>query len=364
MWPRIDYRSALHRALYNGRIACAQYIIANRGRETIKAKDREGNSPFDVLNSTLNNTNPTPLCEAKGACDLFTFGSNKNNTLGFGDGDDRSHPEKVQLIRPVKKDESPLSKFRPSRIRDVQMAKMHTAILTTDNEANLYTCGFNGTIGRYFCPIISLHRLASSTNQSVGAQFLPKPVIGIPDTVTGVALGQDHTIAVTKSGTVYTWGSNQHGQLGYILDLTVNTDNVQKVPRKVISILKRVEIIGVTASSLHSACFSNESLYTWGLNRGQLGYAAGDESPIQNIPKKVTSLTGPVEMATAIDNATICLLKNHDVLVFANGGSFRVRYLFAKLELTTDSTWICLHITPLGFQCHLSSVLDKCMLPT
>jgi inhibitor of Bruton tyrosine kinase len=147
----INGRSALHRALYNGRIACAQYIIANRGRETIKVKDRESNSPFDVLNSTLNGTNPPPLyVYSKGGSDLFTFGSNKNNTLGFGDGDDRSHPENVHVMRPVRKDEGALSMFRPSRIRDVQMAKMHTAIVTTDNKDNLYMCGFNGTTGRFY----------------------------------------------------------------------------------------------------------------------------------------------------------------------------------------------------------------------
>jgi len=142
-------RSALHRALYNGRIACAQYVIATRGRDTIKAKDRESNSPFDVLNSTLNGTNPPPLYDSKGGSDLFTFGSNKNNSLGFGDGDDRSHPEKVQVIRPTRKDETPMSMFRPTRICDVQMAKMHTAIITTDARDNLYMCGFNGTSGRY-----------------------------------------------------------------------------------------------------------------------------------------------------------------------------------------------------------------------
>jgi alpha-tubulin suppressor-like RCC1 family protein len=144
-----DDRSALHRALYNGRIACAQYIIANRGRDTIKVKDRESNSPFDVLNSTLNGTNPPPLYDSKGGSDLFTFGSNKNNNLGFGDGDDRSHPEKVQVIRAVRKETSPIYKFQPSRIRDVQMAKMHTAVLTTDTRDNLFMCGFNGTTGRY-----------------------------------------------------------------------------------------------------------------------------------------------------------------------------------------------------------------------
>jgi inhibitor of Bruton tyrosine kinase len=142
-------RSALHRALYNGRIACAQYIIATRGPDTIKVKDREANSPFDVLNSTLNGTNPPPLYEPTGGSDLFTFGSNNNNTLGFGDSDDRSRPERVQILRPTRPGQSPFATFRPLRIRDVQMAKMHTVILTTDKRDNLYTCGFNGNSGRY-----------------------------------------------------------------------------------------------------------------------------------------------------------------------------------------------------------------------
>jgi alpha-tubulin suppressor-like RCC1 family protein len=169
-------------------------------------------------------------------------------------------------------------------------------------------------------------RLGLSTNQSTGTQFVPKPVLGINDPVAAVALGQDHTIAVTKSGAVWTWGSNQHGQLGYPIDLSVQKDNVQKVPRKIISSLKRIQILGVAASSLHSVCFSEEDLYTWGLNRGQLGYSSGDEGPIQSIPKKVATLPAPVEMVTAIDNATICLTKTGVVLVFTNGGYFRVTY--------------------------------------
>jgi inhibitor of Bruton tyrosine kinase len=173
---------------------------------------------------------------------------------------------------------------------------------------------------------VNLCRLGLSANQSSGTQFLPKPVYGISDPVASVALGQDHTIVVTTTGAVYTWGSNQHGQLGYALDLSINKDNVQKVPRKIISALKRIDILGVAASSHHSVCFSDEDLYTWGLNRGQLGYSSGDDGPIQSIPKKVATLPSPIEMVTAIDNATICLLKNKNVLVFANGGYFRVKY--------------------------------------
>jgi inhibitor of Bruton tyrosine kinase len=130
-------------------------------------------------------------------------------------------------------------------------------------------------------------------------------------------------MAVTKTGAVYTWGSNQHGQLGYPLD--PGAKDVQKVPRK-ITTLKRIDIIGVAASRLHSVCFSEEDLYTWGLDRGQLGYSSGDDGPIQTVPKKVATLPAPVEMVTAIDQATICLLKTKVVLILASGGYFRVTY--------------------------------------
>jgi alpha-tubulin suppressor-like RCC1 family protein len=168
-------------------------------------------------------------------------------------------------------------------------------------------------------------RLGLSATLSTGTQFLPKQVHGLNEQVTSVALGQDHTIVITKSGALYTWGSNQHGQLGYSLDLSINKDNVQRIPRKIVAPLKRIEILGVAASNVHSVCFSKEDLYTWGLNRGQLGYSAGDEGPIQSIPRKVASLPSQVEMVSAIDNATICLLKNKTVMIFANNGYFRVK---------------------------------------
>jgi alpha-tubulin suppressor-like RCC1 family protein len=205
------------------------------------------------------------------------------------------------------------------------MAKMHTAILTTDTKDNLYVCGFNGTSARYDTfGLRNNCRLGLSTNQSTGTQFLPRPVLGINEPVKEVALGQDHTIVVTETGAVWTWGSNQHGQLGYLLDSAIQKDNVQKVPRKVISTLKKIEIIGVAASNIHSVCFSEDELYTWGLNRGQLGYSSGDDGPIQSVPRKIASIPAPVEMVTAIDHATICLLTTKVVFVFANGGSFRV----------------------------------------
>jgi ankyrin repeat protein len=116
--------TALHRALYFGNITIARAILdrdwrdpnlfggGKSARGLIKVKDHEGNSPFDVYNATiatrsLQQDQETTESDDEssddsgrandGASDMvhnsldgdevFVFGSNKNHSLGFGDGD-------------------------------------------------------------------------------------------------------------------------------------------------------------------------------------------------------------------------------------------------------------------------------------
>ncbi|KAK9239107.1 hypothetical protein V1525DRAFT_62991 [Lipomyces kononenkoae] len=307
--------TALHRALYAGNIAIAQLLIATN-RDTIRVKDREGNSPFDVLNSTIEGTNPFPLDLEVGGSELFTFGSNANHTLGFHDSDDRANPERVYLERPRADggNEPAVERFRELRIRDVQMSKLHTVVLTADPTDNLYICGF-GNSGR----------LGFATG---GTQFTFKnlPKFGNSQ-VTQVALGQDHTLVVTADGDCYSWGSNKSGQLGYPVETKKPQDEpVQHSPRKIVAGLKREHVIGVAASRVHSVAFTDRDLFMWGKNVGQLGFPTAEGSAVEPYPRKVSSLPGPVKMATALDNATICLLANNDVIVFINGGYFKVNF--------------------------------------
>ncbi|KAJ8099254.1 hypothetical protein POJ06DRAFT_131589 [Lipomyces tetrasporus] len=307
--------TALHRALYAGNVAIAQLLIA-ANRDSIRVKDREGNSPFDVLNSTIEGTNPLPLDLEVGGSELFTFGSNANHTLGFHDSDDRANPERVYLERPRSEDrnEPAVVRFRELRIRDVQMSKLHTAVLTTDPTDNLYICGF-GNGGR----------LGFATG---GTQFTFKnlPKFGNAQ-VAQVALSQDHTLVVTADGDCYSWGSNKFGQLGYQVETKKPQEEpVQHSPRKVVAGLKREHVIGVAASRVHSVAFTDQDLFMWGKNVGQLGFPTAEGSAVEMYPRKVPSLPGPVKMATAIDNATICLLANNDVIVYLNGGYFKVNF--------------------------------------
>jgi ankyrin repeat protein len=395
--------TALHRALYFGNITVARAIIArDRGgpngaggnvstraiSSVIKVKDHEGNSPFDVYNATIARRSLQQITEAAGSDDgsqddaesvngrtgsnatsandlaigdeLFVFGSNKNHSLGFGDGDDRQRPEKITLKRPDHllfrfyreylesiEDSSDLSQSdvlkpfpksldelptlisnRPVIVQDVALSKLHSAILTTDPESNLYMCGF-GPGGRL-----------GTGDEVTRSTFLciEDGVLAGKKVIT-VALGQNHTLAVSAEGEVFSWGISTYGQLGYSLPQPTMKDEepICPTPRQIFGPLKRETIIGVAASAIHSVAHSSSSLFCWGKNEGQLGLMDSDSRSlaVQPIPRKVGAslFKAPIQMVSAINGATICLLANHTVCVFTNYG-----YNIVKFPLYTEFT--------------------------
>ena len=396
--------TALHRALYFGNATIARALM-NRDLQNamgggglggtthadglIKIKDREGNSPFDLFGSSIttrmirhDENNPTLSAgmeedgeevddsdngdgseEGSGSRifrprqringdELFTFGSNKNLTLGFGDEDDRQYPERVHLKRPEhllrrlqaehrvqshsirmrhsqsKTDAlSAVVQFRPIIIQDVQLSKLHTAVLTTDPEANLYVCGF-GPGGRL-----------GTGDEKTRFNFTPIYGGGLSGKkVLQVALGQNHTLAVSGEGELFSWGNNGFGQLGYSMPTssTKDEDPLQLLPRQVFGPLKREIIIGVAASRLHSVAYTSTSLYTFGKNEGQLGLVDSDARSLaaQVTPRKVAAslFSASISMASAIDRATVCLLDNHEVWIFANYGYTKASFSFDEFS--------------------------------
>jgi alpha-tubulin suppressor-like RCC1 family protein len=103
-----------------------------------------------------------------------------------------------------------------------------------------------------------------------------KPLPTLNVAVLSVSLGQDHTLVLTKSGEVYSWGLNRFSQLGYIVEASPTSNGwheepIQSIPKKVMGPLKKEVVRGVAASKNASACWTNEKVFTWGTNTGQLG---------------------------------------------------------------------------------------------
>lgn len=387
--------TALHRALYTGNVAIAHALMARDAKDAtdfstpgsghhpsgglIKIKDREGNSPFDVFGATVTvrdiHTQSTrehsggeesvsdassdedarsiheegPVVQMRENLmgdEVFTFGSNKNLTLGLGDEDDRQFPERITLRRPDYllhrlsherqamrqsragstvagehrefdnvADLPILVRSQPLICQDVVMSKLHTGVITNDPESNLFMCGF-GPGGRL-----------GTGDEGTRFSFVCIQSGGLAGKkVVALALGQDHSIAVSQQGEVFTWGSNRYGQLGYNLPRSnqKNDTPIQTSPRQIFNPFKKEVIIGAAASSIHSAVFTSLGLYTFGKNEGQLGLIDADARSLelQVIPRKVGAslFTSPIAMVAAIDRATTCLLENHEVWVFTHYG--------------------------------------------
>lgn len=131
-------------------------------------------------------------------------------------------------------------------------------------------------------------------------------------TIDKVSLAQDHTLALTASGDVLSWGLNRFSQLGYVVEAASSglpsrafsqaEEPIQAVPRRVYGPLKKENVRGVAACKTASACWTASEVYTWGTNSGQLGYDKATQS-VQILPRKVTHVTQPV-----IDVAiTVCV---------------------------------------------------------
>jgi alpha-tubulin suppressor-like RCC1 family protein len=112
-----------------------------------------------------------------------------------------------------------------------------------------------------------------------------------------VACGEDSTVGVTDGGKVYSWGSNDYGQLG----ISDQTAEMLKTPaglyyRSVpyfISSLQHVFVVAITAGTYHFAVLSDMGqVFLWGSNsEGQLGM--GDFSQ-RNLPVPLTYFRTPV----------------------------------------------------------------------
>lgn len=327
--------TALHRALYMGNVEIARLLLTREDIE-LSIKDWEGFDAFELFNSTILDTFPKEqilqaekkddlalsseqdeqwqtyniqLTEdgarvGKGGTDVYSWGHNTNYVLGHADSENRLKPERVNLQ--LTSQQSPLFMTRPKcAIESISMSKYHMAILTSESQQNLLVCGF-GRGGRL------------GTGRDSDTQFTPIPVQW-PERIVSVALGRDHTVAVTVSGNVITFGQNNYGQLGYELENHNKEDiPMQLVPRKIqAQSLKKQPILGAAASRVHSVVFTSTDLFTFGLNQGQLGYHQPDNEPCQYIPRKV-SMSTKILQVVANDNATAILNSSHEIILLCN----------------------------------------------
>ncbi|KAJ8388267.1 hypothetical protein AAFF_G00135280 [Aldrovandia affinis] len=203
---------------------------------------------------------------------LWCWGSTAEGQLGIGTTESFVHEPRTCRV------------FSDRGLKEVACGRQHSLFLLHDG--SVYTSGSNscGQLG---------HDRSGGTP---GWCACNPELVGALDAqkIAGVACGQAHSVAVNEQGQVFTWGAGSGGQLGL-----GTTEEAVRVPRLIKKLCEH-RISQVMCGNQHCIALSKDGqLFTWGQNSsGQLGLGKG--KPCSLSPQPLKSLSGiPLAQITA-----------------------------------------------------------------
>lgn len=235
---------------------------------------------------------------------LWAWGYNINGQLGLGDSTNRNVPVQVGTLTTWKY---------------VKGGALHTVALKTDG--TLWSWGSN-VYGQLGSGQVSGGN--SSTDTAIPVQ------VGTLTTWASIASGQNHVIATQTNGTLWSWGLNASGQVG---DGTF----VNKVSPTSLALPPSATWVLLAAGQQFSAATdTNGALWTWGSNDGgQL--ANGDTTKAnKNTPAKIV---GP---ASSLFWKYISCGFHSTIGIPADGTLYKTALTssVAITQLSSNNTWI------------------------
>ncbi|GFY53971.1 inhibitor of Bruton tyrosine kinase [Trichonephila inaurata madagascariensis] len=250
---------------------------------SLRLTDHEGFTPLDIV---VKDRLPYIEYQHSDPSDVYAWGSNFNYNLGIGNSQIKSVPEVLEVFQKDSID-----------IQQVVICKFHSVFLSSNG--HVYTCGhgFGG-------------RLGHSTEDIL---LVPTPVKGLGLlSCKQVAAGQDHLMLLMENGQVWSCGLNTYHQLGH-----VPPPEKLLLPKPLnLKLLKGKSIIGICAARFHSVIYTKDSVYTFGLNAGQLGHPKGDRTQIN--PRQVSGLNTEgchLTYVATSDGAVVCATSRGDIYV-------------------------------------------------
>ena len=181
---------------------------------------------------------------------VFTWGYNNNSELGDGTTISRYLPTDITDNFSLHSDEIIIKIFTGTS---------HSSILTSKGRMFTWGSNNNGVLGD-----------GSTTDRSIPVDITSRFFLNIDETIINISLGGGHSSIITSKGRVFTWGYNTHGNLGD--GSTYNRYTPTDITSKFY--LNSDETIDIVSLGLHhsSALTSKGQVFTWGSNEyGQLG---------------------------------------------------------------------------------------------
>ncbi|GMF41206.1 unnamed protein product [Phytophthora fragariaefolia] len=217
---------------------------------------------------------------------VYSWGYNDRGQLGLGSTISKSHtPRMIDSLR---------EKYH---ITTAAVSYHHSAVVSSNGELLMFGMNDCGQLGLDHTQHQHTPQLVDSLSSQV---------------ITKVACGLYHTIAVSSSGEVYSFGKNDYGQLGL-----GHARNI-KVPTLVKTSLGESDekIVAVSCGYYHTVTISEKGkLITWGRNDyGQLGIGSKDhKNSAQFVPLPLSS---KIKTASCGCYHTLILMSNGRVMVF------------------------------------------------
>ena len=173
-------------------------------------------------------------------------------------------------------DKRPVIVTPPTGVHLTQTSAGMNFTLALGSDGNLYSWGFNnqGQLGN-----------GTTTNSGLGKVIMPADGTKF----TKISAGFNYSLAIGSDGNLYGWGDNSYGQLG-IGNPSVSPN---QQPIKVILPTGIPKFTQISAGDSHSLALGTDgNLYSWGYNdHAQLGIGASD-SDAHAAPSKVNLPTG------------------------------------------------------------------------
>ncbi|KAG8454246.1 hypothetical protein GDO86_000766 [Hymenochirus boettgeri] len=202
---------------------------------------------------------------------VFTWGDGSKGQLGTG-----KFP--LKNMTPKK-----ITGLFNTKILQVSCGNFHTISLSEDGRVFSWGQNTNGQLG-----------LGTQIPDQASPQFV-KSLKGMP--LVQVTAGGSQSFALSMLGTVFAWGKNNAGQLGFKSD-----------PKKAgtfkpyaVNSLRNLDVAFISCGEEHTAVLTKDgSVYTFGDDTyGQLGQYSGNQTPV---PQKIEDFAGQVTQVACGSN--------------------------------------------------------------
>lgn len=232
---------------------------------------------------------------------IFAWGDNASGRLGNNSATPSSVPVGVTAT----------GLLSGKTVVNIAAGGSHSLALTSDGQVAAWGSNSSGQLGTGGSPLGSTAPVAVSRSGVLAEKF-----------VTEIAAGQSHSVALLSDGTMVAWGSNSSGQLG-----TGNTTQ-STLPVAVLSngALAAIRFVAISAGANHTLALSSDGrVFSWGSNQdGQLGRGFNNNST----PVAITGgglLDGqPVIAIAAGASHSLAIAANGRVFAWGMGGSGRL----------------------------------------